>query len=169
MSSESPDKKSQLIAVLREGVSVIQMILFKETRAAIAGKYREMDTGFHSMMAGAITNELFGTPNMEERFVRFREENRGALEQELLAFASDLPKLLAPLTDALRVQTLCDSQEGNDNTDLLSRASELGILQGERDVPLPTTFMTMVRELGKRHSLIIPPVPINPEHDKIIH
>lgn len=167
--SESPEKTSQLVSVLREGVSIVQMILFKEIRKGIEGKYTDKSKDFHAMLAGAITNELFGTPNQEERFVRFRETNRGALEQELLSFSADHPELAAPLTDALRVQTLCDSQEGSSNTELLTRASELGILIQEREVPLPTSFMTMVRALGAEHNLIIPPAPINPEHDKIIH
>ncbi len=35
----------------------------------------------------------------------------------------------------------------------------------ERDIPLPSTFMTSVRELGKQHNLLIPPVQITPEQD----
>ena len=169
MSTESPEKKSQLLSVLREGVSVIQMILFKEVRTRLPEKYPQESNEFHSMLAGAITNDLFGTPNREERFETFRKEHQGILEQEVIAFPGEFPDLLNPLTDALRVQTLCDHQEGSDSSAILARAEEMGYLQTERDVPLPTAFMTLVREIGEQHNLIIPPAPIDAEHDKIIH
>lgn len=147
----------------------MQMIVFKEVRTALADRMKDKDAPYLAMLAGAITNELFGTQNNEEKFRLFREQNRALLEQELLSFKEDYPALLAPLTDALRVQTLCDSQEGDSSELVLGRANELGFLQAERDIPLPSSFMTMIRELGEQHNLIIPPAQINPDHDKIIH
>ncbi|WP_163337943.1 hypothetical protein [Desulfopila sp. IMCC35008] len=169
MSNESPEKKSQLLAVLREGISVVQMIVFKEVRAELAIKFRDQDKQFQSLLAGAITNELFGTPNTEGTFLKFREKNKATIEQELLSLKEDYPTLLSPLTDALRVQALCDNQDGLDGSAALARAKELGFLLLDRDVPLPSAFMTMVRMLGHQHNLIIPPVQISPEQDKIIH
>lgn len=169
MSNKETENTSQLTSVLREGVSVVQMIIFKELRTAMAASYPERDPAFISMLAGAVTNELFGTPNDEERFLKFRTDNKAVIEQEILAFCSTHPKLLAPLTDAVRVQTLCDSQEGVDSSQFLTRANELGYLQVDREVPLPSAFMTLVRDLGEEHNLIIPPVQITPEQDKIIH
>jgi hypothetical protein len=144
------------------------MILFKEERASLARKCPASESPFLSMLAGAVINELFGSPNLEEKFVRFRTENWGMIEQELLSFATENPKLRAPITDALRVQALCDSQEGlgEDAAAVLTKADELGILIRDREVPLPSTFMTMVRELGKQHNLIIPPVQINSKQDQ---
>ena len=159
MPRETPESRSQLIPVLREGLSVIQMILFKEIRQGLAGKYLTGEPAFLSMLAGAVTNELFGSPNPEEKFVRFRQANRGIIEQELLGLKTEKPELRAPLTDALRVQALCDSQEGiGEDTGALARA--------ERDIPLPSTFMTMVRDLGKQHNLIVPPAQISSEDDR---
>lgn len=169
MTNESPEKKSQLLAVLREGISVVQMVVFKEVRTELTTKFRDKDAKFQSLLAGAITNELFGTPNSEGKFLKFRDENKAIIEQELLSLKEDYPTLLAPLTDALRVQALCDNQDGLDGSVILARAKELGFLLLDRDVPLPSAFMTMVRMLGEQYSLIIPPVQINPEQDKIIH
>ena len=45
----------------------------------------------------------------------------------------------------------------------------LGILVEEREVPLPSIFMTVVRLLGEEHNLIIPPVQITPEQDQMVH
>lgn len=170
MSGETSEKQSQLVAVLREGVSVVQMIVFKEIRAGLAAKYLDKDTPYVSMLAGAITNELFGSRNPEEKFAHFRKENWAVIEQELLSLAKEHSQLRTPLTDALRIQALCDNQEGGDSSATLTRADELGILVTDRDIPLPSSFMTFIRTLGEQHNLIIPPVQISPEEDKqIVH
>jgi hypothetical protein len=160
--------KSQLLAILREGVGLVQMILFKELRAFLGQKQEREDRLYLSMLAGAITNELFGTQNPEKKFQVFREENRALIEQGLLGLSQDLPALRSNITDALRVQTLCDNQEGYDSTANLTRADEIGILIKDREVPLPSTFMTMIRTLGEQHGLIIPPVLITSEDDTTV-
>lgn len=166
----SKTKKPQLLTVLQEGVSLVQMILFKEVRALLGQKHPDRDTSYLSMLAGAITSEIFGSRNPEEKFRIFRDENRGVIEQELIGLARDLPALRPDITDALRIQTLCDSQLAIDSTTTLTRADELGVLIRDRDIPLPSTFMTMIRKLGEQHGLIIPPVFITPEDDSsIIH
>ena len=168
---ETSENKSQLISVLREGLSVVQMIVFKEMRASLAGKYPERAPGELSMLAGAITNELFGSLNPEARFVQFRQDNWAIIEQELLSLPTDKPELCAPISDALRIQALCDSHEDSeDNSAVLTRAHNLGILIPDRDIPLPSSFMTMIRALGKEHNLITPPEQTNSDQDReIIH
>jgi len=169
MKDNELNKQSRLIHVLREGVTVVQMILFKEIRDFLARKYPNQESSHLSVLAGTITNELFNTVNPDEKFKRFRNKNRGVIEQELLGLAEEFPQLRGILSDALRIQTLCDSQEGNENPDLLKKANELGILIAERDIPLPSIFMTRVRELGADHNLIMPPVQIDAEEDQIVH
>lgn len=170
MTDETTQKKSQLIHALREGVGLIQMILFKEVRNHLEKKISVMDSGNLSLLAGSITNEVFGTPNPEERFARFRKENWGAIEQELLGLKDHLGQFCDPLTDALRVQTLCDHQEGTDNSTTLIKAKEIGILNEDREIPLPSVFMTTVREIGQTYNLITAPVQISPDDDKsLIH
>ncbi len=144
------------------------MILFKELRTLLGKKYCDKDIIYLSMLAGAITNELFGSKNPERKFRIFREENRALIEQELLALAQELPVLRPNITDALRIQTLCDNQSGVDSTINLTKADGLGILERGRDIPLPSTFMTTVRTLGEQHGLIIPPVLITPEEDRSV-
>lgn len=167
MTDEATEKQSQLLAVLREGVSVVQMILYKEVRARLASNHPDRDQGTIAMLAGALVNEVFGTPNPEERFVAFRHEHHAQIEQELLGLREAHPRLLPALTDALRIQSLCDKQEdGTDSTATLSRARSFGYLLVDRTVPLPSTFMTLVRGLGEQHGLIIAPVQITPEQDQ---
>ena len=165
----TPEKQSQLINVLREGVSVVQMILFKELRKHTAIHYQDRDSTFQAMLTGTLVNEVFGSPNHEERFVSFRKENHGIIEQELLSLREHQASLLPALTDALRILSLCDNQEGVDSTRILTRANELGILMVDRPVPMPSTFMTLVRGLGEQHGLITAPVQITPEDDRTIH
>jgi hypothetical protein len=167
MSDESPEKQSKLIAILREGVSIVQMIMYKEVRARLAAASPDRDQGCIAMLAGALVNEVFGTPNPEERFVVFRREHHALIEQELLGLREAHPSLLPALTDALRIQSLCDRQEDDtDSTTILSRAKSLDFLLVDRTVPMPSTFMTLVRSLGEQHGLIIAPVQITPEQDQ---
>lgn len=163
-------KQSRLLASLREGIAIVQMIFFKELRTILAKNSPTKETKQLSMLTGAIVNEVFGTPNTEEQFVRFRKEHWGTIEQELLALKEHVPHLVSAITDTLRIQTLCDSQEGNDSSAVLLRGKECGYLEEEREIPLPSTFMTLIRALGEQHSLIVPPAQITPEQDQaIIH
>lgn len=159
---------SRLIPALREGICVVQMVLFKELRSLLTRKHPDRDQTSIAMLTGAITNELFGTVNNEEKFQDFRRQNRADIEQELLSLAQTLPNLAAPLTDALRMQTLCDHQEQKDSTRLLLQAAEIGLLIPEQELPLPSTFVTMARRLGDAHHLIIAPAEINPEDDQAL-
>ena len=139
---------------------MVQMVLFKELRSLLTRKHPERDSLSIAMLTGAITNELFGTLNLEEKFQDFRQQNRANIEQELLGLAQELPSLTAPLTDALRILALCDLQEKKecgDNARLLSQAADIGLLIPERELPLPSTFMVMVRNLGDAHHLITTP------------
>jgi len=168
MKTESHEKKSRIIAALREGVGVVQMVLFKEIKARLTENRPSEDPAFLSMLAGSIANEVFATRNPAEKFVLFRKENRAEIEQELLSIGTDMPRLCTRITDALRIQTLCDHQEGEESSELLLRAKELGILIEKREIPLPSTFMTIVRLLGEEHNLIIPPMQITPEQDQSV-
>ena len=168
MKQQSENKNSRLIPILREGVAVIQMIFFKELKSVIAGKHPDLDLPSQTMLAGAVTNELFGSQNPEEKFQNFREQYRGTIEQELLCLATELPQLSAPLADALRVQTLCDNQEGIDSSHILKLADSCNILSAERELPLPSAFMATVRKLGGEHNLIIPPIEIDETEEQAL-
>lgn len=159
-------KISALIPALREGVSLIQMVFFKELRERLRLKYSDKESTYHSMLTGAILNELFGTQNPEKKFQQFRQENLAVIEQELMDVSREHETLRPFLTDALRVQTLCDQQEGTDSSSTLLRAEELGILIHERDLPLPSIFMTRVRSLGEKYGLTLAPVQISKEDDE---
>ena len=170
MGENRSKKQSRLVAVLREGVSIIQMIFFKEVKTHLHNTHRDKDQKTISMLAGAITNELFGSPNPEPTFTRFLQEQQAVIEQEMLGLCVNLSHLRRHITDALRIQALCDNQEKREQSNALVIADKLGILLKEREVPLPSTFMSMVREIGEQHQLIIAPVQISPDEDRsIIH
>jgi hypothetical protein len=151
--------QSRLIEALREAVAVVQMVFFKQAKALLTRKLSRRDERYLLGLAGAITNEVFGSDNPDPVVVAFREKNRGAIEQEMLALRDDLGELCGEITDALRIQTLCDHQLGIDSSPILVQAKEYGYLVEERDVPLPSSFMTLARQLGARHKLISPPIP----------
>jgi hypothetical protein len=162
--------QSRLIEALREAVAVVQMVFFKQTKALLTRKYSRQDERYLLGLAGAITNEVFGSVNPEPVVVAFREQNRGAIEQEMLALRDDLGELCGEITDALRIQTLCDHQLGIDSSPVLLRAKEYGYLVEERDIPLPSSFMTLARQLGAQHKLISPPLPTpREEYPSTVH
>ncbi len=166
MREQRTEKQSRLISALREGVSLVQMVFYKEVKELLVKNHPDKDVKILLMLAGAITNELFGTPNPEPKFVAFRQQHRALIEEEMSRLAVNLSHLRTYITDALRVQTLCDNQEGMDDSGALKTAEALRILVTERSLPLPSTFMTVVRGLGEQYQLIIAPVQISPEEDQ---
>jgi hypothetical protein len=153
---ECPNK---LIPLMREGIEVIKMIIFQKLRGQLGQTHPERDGVYLSRLAGAVVNELFGTPNDQGPFATFVSENRHLIDAELRGLAQTLPEIRIPFTDALRMQFLCDPQEGQDNGALLNQALDLGLLLYDREIPLPHTFMELVRRLGTAFNLILPPMP----------
>ena len=148
------EPKSKLLPVLRDAVSIIKMVLFKELKTHLKQKYPQEDATGISQLSGAVVNELFGTPNTSAKFVQFAEENERRIKSELDTLSVNFEHLKIPLTDALRVQFLCDSLEGIDSGPALKNAESYSILMVERDVPLPKTFMAMVRRVGAAHNIL---------------
>ncbi len=155
------NKNSRLIPILREGVAVIQMVFFKNLKQVIGRKHPELAGSEQIMLAGAITNEIFGSHNKDAKFLQFQAKHRGAIEQELLAIKDELPQLVDPLADALRIQVLCDKQEENDSSNTLQLADSINLLPPDREVPMPSAFMETVRTLGTLYKLIVPLVEID--------
>jgi hypothetical protein len=151
--------EAKLLPSLREGIHLIKMILYKELRRHLREKYVSEEETFVPRLAGALINELFGTPNHEEPFLTFAQKHKAAIQEELDIMAETHPEFKILLTDALRVQFACDSQEGQENYSAMSRAKELGLLISERDFPLPHQFMTLVCNLGEMSAITSPQVP----------
>lgn len=146
--------EAKLLPSLREGIHLIKMIIYKELRYHFLEKYAsESEKNFAPRLAGALINELFGTPNHEESFLAFSERHKVIIQEELKTMAVTHPGFKILLTDALRVQFICDSQEELENSFALSQAKELGLLVSERDFPLPHQFMTLVRNLGEMNDI----------------
>ena len=146
--------ESRLIPIMREGVEVIKMIFFRKLKTYLSGKYPDWQTADINKLSGAIINDLFGTPNPERSFSAFAEEYKGRIQEEMNNIATEFEEMRIPLSDALRVQFLCDHQEGMDSSASLFRAEELDILLLDREVPLPAHFMSMVRRLGSVFGLL---------------
>ena len=164
--SESEEKQhdiefeSKLIPILREGIDMVKLIIYLKLKEHIAQKDPVKSGDYVNKLTGAIVNRLFGIVNEQEEFVNFSEKNQDAINRELTAFSSNLSELCIPLTDALRVQFLCDSREGNDNPEILKHAREIGVLVEERDVPMPARFIHLVRSLGTAFGILAPePAP----------
>ena len=147
---------NKVIPVMREAVTTVQLILFKVLRQSIHDRYVDQTEPYHTHLAGAVMNNLFGTQPVNEAVVVFAAANRELVERELRELSGRCQSLIPMLTDALRMKTICDNQEGIHSIPSLLMAKALGILQEERPLPLPSTFMLQVRKLASDHGLIEP-------------
>jgi hypothetical protein len=147
--------ESNLIPILREGIEIVKMILFKQLKTYLSQKYPDDEIAYINKLAAAIVNDLFGAQNKEVSFALFAEENKDRTAEEISNLAGSLGNLRIPLTDALRAQFLCDHHEGIDSSSVLLRAKEHGILIADREVPLPAQFVSLVRRLGGAHNILV--------------
>ncbi len=155
-----------LIPVLRQGVDVFKMILFKELKSRLTARHSTAGTagtagtgatGSHiTQLTGATLNTLFGVVNDAEPHATFVRDHDADIQQALAHLAADHGELRDALTDALRVQFLCDAEEGIDSEHILVQADTIGLLVPDRETPLPKTFMHLARVLGIAHGILDP-------------
>ena len=127
-----------------------------DLKPVLALKYPEMDAEKINLLAGAVVNSLFGVRNMEAPFAAFEKDNRRLIESQLKEISQPLDHLKIPITDALRIQFLCDGHEGVDSAPVLEKAKNLNLLIVERDVPMPGAFMSIVRRFGAAYNILEP-------------
>ena len=152
----TPLVDNKVIPVMREAVTTVQMVLFKLLRQSVHDRYADQTDDFHNQLAGAVINNLFGTQPLDAAITTFGASNRELVERELRELSVTVHALIPIITDALRMKTICDNQEGIHSIPSLLMAKALGILQEERQLPLPSTFMLQVRTLATAHGLIEP-------------
>jgi hypothetical protein len=150
---------SKVIPVMREAVATVQLILFGQLKDKLADKYSSWPSQDYKRLVGCIVNDLFGTPAQDKDSQEFAREHIEVVEEELRAMAGNFPDMVPALTDTLRMQTLCDHEEGINSLPTLLRAREVGMMEIDRSVPLPSTFMIAVRKLGATHGLLEPIQP----------
>jgi len=156
VSREQGGVDSKVIPVMREAVIAVQMILFKVLKASVHDRYVDQAEPHHTYLAGAVISNLFGTQPLDAAVALFAANNRPLVERELRELPSCCGHLVPVLTDALRMKTICDNQEGIHSIPSLLMARALGLLQEERPLPLPSTFMMQVRHLAAEHGLVEP-------------
>lgn len=154
---------NRVIPVMREAVAIVQVVLYRELKSGLAGKYAAWPEEEYGRLIGCIVNDVFGTPSPEEDAVRFARRHMDRVEEEMRGLAESVPGLLPVLTDALRMQTFCDYEEGINSLPTLIRALHLGFLQEERTMPMPSTFMLAVRSLGVENGLLVRMQPNPPD------
>ncbi len=150
----APEFDSKVVPVMREAIVMVQMMLYRRLREDIQTRYQDWSDQKMTWMAGAVVNNLFGTEAADPEVGRFASEHRQLIEDELRDLNSRLGDLVPIFTDALRMQTICDNQEGIHSISSLLMAKELGLLEEERVLPMPSTFMIAVRKLGAEYGLV---------------
>ncbi len=156
---------SKLIPVMREAVLTVQMVLYRSLKKRAVDRYSDWPEEKHGRLAGAVVNNLFGTEAVDPAVGLFAREHRELVEDELRCLADHCSDLIPFLTDSLRMQTICDNQEGVHSLGSLLMAKALGILREDRELPLPSTFMLSVRNLAAVHGIIEPLKAAPPPED----
>ncbi len=155
-SEESPGGNidSRILPVMREAVTLVQMIFFGELKKDLENRHNELSGQEKKWLTGSVVNSLFGTVNNDPQLSAFAGKHRETIEDELRSIKDKFPELLPHLTDALRMQTLCDETDGVNSVPTLLMARELGVLQEEKSLPMPSTFMIGVRKLGVKFGVV---------------
>lgn len=147
---------SKLLPILAEGVQMTKLITFKELQKLLRERHPQHDSKTINFLAGALINELFLAPDRDGPILQFRRQHNALIEEEIALLGASLQKLKPLLTDAVRIQFLIDSQQGADTPALLERARALGVLDMEREVPMPARFIDLVRRVGQALGLLAP-------------
>ena len=79
---------SKLIPVMREAVITVQMILFKVLKGCVHDRYVDQVEPYHTYLAGAVINNLFGTQPLDAAVAVFASNNRSLVERELRELSS---------------------------------------------------------------------------------
>jgi hypothetical protein len=151
----------QLVPTLREGIDVIKMVLYRELKSLLLSRHR--DPAYVNNLTGAVVNELFGIMHPGTVIEIFSQANQDAVEKTFQMISTKLDHLKIPLTDALRIQFLCDIHEGVGSTGVLEKAEKHKLLIVERDVPLPGAFMNIARSFGRSYGILDPQPLTAPE------
>lgn len=160
---EQTQVENRVVPLMREAVLLVRMVLHRELLQSLAGRRPELPAEDRVQLCGALINNLFGTRPEDDAVVRFGREHRHLVEEELRGLAGQVQRLKPVLTDALRMHTICDEQEGINSTASLLMAKALDLLDEERPLPLPSTFMLSVRTLAVAEGLAHP--MLTPEAD----
>jgi len=157
MSEKEVEIAGKLVPILREGVEMTKMLLFMKMKEALMVQEEQWPVSHRSKIIGAVLNDIFGVENLAPEFVKFSAENKA----DIARIIGDLPAILGDLniilTDSLRIMVLCDHQEGVDNSMVLQQAEDKGFFLIDRDLPMPNTFIDLVRRLGGAYGLVAPP------------
>jgi len=164
MEQEAPFD-SKLIPVMREAILTVQMVLYQSLKQKAVERYSDWPEEKHGRLAGAVVNNLYGTEAVDPAVGFFAREHRELVEDELRCLADHCSDLIPFLTDSLRMQVICDNQEGVHSLGSLLMAKALGVLREDRELPLPSTFMLSVRNLAAVHGIIEPQKAAPPPED----
>ncbi len=146
----------QLVPTLREGIDVIKMILYKELKSLLISRHKDRKSVNVNLLTAAVVNALFGVPHSGPAVETVSRADLDTIERTCRLIAAEFDHLRIPLTDALRIQFICDDLEGFDSSAMLEKAERYEILIVERDVPLPGAFMGIVRSFGRAYGILDP-------------
>ncbi len=144
----------KLIPALREAVELVKLILFKRISSQLSKDFADKTPAFSKRLTGALINKIFAMDNPDAVFQEFCQNNELIIAARIAKLPAQYSELLIPLSDALRIQFMCDCQDGTEDANFLERAKDLGLLLLERDMPMPGSFLNMVGKLAMADGLV---------------
>ncbi len=150
------DPDNQLVPVLREGIDIVKIITYKTVKEYFNNHAKDIDSNICIKITGIIINIVFGTPNSNVEIKKIQRQYKDEIQDAIDQLPVILGDFCDVITDALRIQILCDGHNNIDSTPILEQAAKLKILRKERELPLPNKFVELVRELGGTHNLLTP-------------
>lgn len=154
---------NRLLPLMREAVLMVRMLLHRQLLQDFAAQRPELAPEDRVRLAGALINDLFGTVPADESVGAFARAQRALVEAAMRGLAAHSGKLRPLITDALRMHCICDGQEGVNTTASLLMARAIGLLEEERPMPMPSTFMLAVRAAAVAEGLVLPMAPARAE------
>jgi len=150
----APEFDSKIVPIMREAIVMVQMVLYLRLKEDVQQRFQDWSDREKKWLSGAVINNLFGTEAADPEVNVFARNNRELIEQELRELKERINDLVPLVTDTLRMQTICDNHEGIHSIPCLLMARELCLLDEERVLPMPSTFMIAVRKLGAEYGLV---------------
>ena len=148
MAEQQFDQNNRVIAPMREAVFTVWMLAHRRLVRDVVARRPELSRTDRVRLAAAALHNLFGTEPEDRAAAEFASRERPLVEAELRLLADSLGDLRPLVTDALRMHCICEEQEGRHAAACvppLLMARALGVLEEDRPLPLPSTFMSAVR------------------------
>ena len=141
----------KLVPSLRKAMQLIKIVVYVKVKKISVQHQPKFDENAIRQLTAQFMNIMFDAQYPTGKFsdIAGLED----VQQIILSVSLEHPELTTLITDTLRIQYLCDQETGLDRKEPLVNAEKLGILQVDRSIPLPKSFIELANRLGNDYGL----------------